>query len=200
MLRISQINYKGLDSHNYELLRYLISNLDRINLVDTLANAIPKKDKFLRRLNYMSDFEKYCFLIYHRERTGIVGDSFEDAIEQILSLKLSTEQRMEIAIKSPEEYFPIKYDIGWFLDNFKDTFLPYGIHDLMINDTYYFRRSEIQNPSIYNYFYHLIEVAESNIKDDRNKSETEISEARKKLIEIVNSFENNYNSTKVIRF
>jgi hypothetical protein len=194
MPRTSQKIYNGLDSSKYELLRYLISNQNRSELIDAMGKTTHKLDELLRKISYMTDFQKYCFLIYYHE-----ADSFEDAIEEILSLELSTEQRNNIAIKLPDEYFPIKYDIGWFLDNYKDTFLPYGIHDLMINDTYYFRRSEIQNPSIYNYFYHIIEVAESKIKDDQNKSATEKIDARNNLIDIVNFFEKNYNSTKEIQ-
>ena len=190
----------GLNSKQYELLKYLIVNQDKGELADSMGEPTNKLNELLKYISYMSDFEKYCFLIYHNESSDFIVELFEDAIENILSIKLSKQQRDKIEIERPDEYFPVKNDIHWFLKKYGDAFLPYGIHDLMINDTYYFRRDEICNPSIYNYFYFIFESAKSNINKDSATSESERSEAHNNLNFIVNNFETKYNPIKAIRF
>lgn len=200
MIKYSMDQIYGLNSKQYELLKYLIVNQDKGDLVELIDEPNNKLNELLKYISYMSDFEKYCFLIYHNESSDFIGELFEDAIENILSMKLSKQQRDKIEIKRPDEYFPVKYDIDWFLKKYGDTFLPYGIHDLMLNDTYYFRRDEISNPSIYNYFYFIFESAKSNINKDSATSESERSEAHNNLNIIVNNFETKYNPIRAIRF
>ena len=199
MLKNSIDQYFGLNDNKYDLIKYLIANQDKAALIDSLGCSTSKFNELLKYISYMSDFEKHCFLIYHSENGDFSGNSFEDAIENILSLTRTEQQRERIEIKRPEEYFPVKYDIHWFLKKYKDTFLPYGIHDLMLNDIYYFRRDEIHNPSIYNYFYHIIESAKSNINNSKAKTNLEKIEAHNKLNIIINKFESKYNPTKSIR-
>lgn len=189
----------GLNNRQFELIKYLIENQDKGELFNSIGTPNSKFNELLKYISYLSDFEKYCFLIYHNESNDSKVETFEDAIENILSLPLSKQQRDRIEIKTPNEYFPVKYNIRWFLKNYKDTFLPYGIHDLMINDGYYFRRNEINNPSIYNYFYHIIESAKSNINNGFIKSELEKIEAHNNLTIIINNFESKYNPIKEIR-
>lgn len=191
--------YFGLNDKQYNLIKYLITNQDKGALIDSMGCPTSKFNELLERISYLSDFEKHCFLIYHSENGHFRGNSFEDAIENILSLTLTEQQREKIKIKRPEEYFPVEHDIHWFLEKYKDTFLPYGIHGLMLNDVYYFRRDEIHNPSIYNYFYHIIESAKSRINNNIAITNFEKTEAQNKLNIIIKEFETKYNPTRSIR-
>lgn len=199
MIKNSMDRFFGLSVDQYDLIKFLIANQDKRVLTDSMGYPTTKLNELINYISYMSDFEKYCFLIYHCERGHFSGETFEEAIENILSLTLNKKQRETIEIKIPDEYFPVKYNINWFIKKYKDTFLPYGIHDHMLNDGYYFRRNEIKNPSIYKYFYHIVESAKSKINDDFVKSEAEKNEAHNKLKIIIEDFENKYNPTKTIR-
>jgi hypothetical protein len=189
----------GFNDNQYNLIEYLIANQDKSALIDSMGCPTSKFNELLKYISYMSDFEKHCFLIYHVEKGQFIGKSFEEAIENILTLKLTEQQRDKIAIKRPEEFFPVEYDIYWFLKKYKNTFLPFGIHGLMLNDVYYFRRNEIHNPSIYNYFYHIIESAKTNISKDNVKTNLEKTIAYNNLNSIVDDFESKYNPMNVIR-